>query len=468
MRSAVLGYVLPILAIIVLAMLLTVTLFRLADIQRAMRNNVNANMVWVIYQAHIESLMLGDAVQHRLIDPESTSDMALRYQMLSSRIGVLNDGPQKRALQAIGMAESIAKQAEAVLRLGDVVGTVDVGRAAFEHTRSVLDGFNALLLKASGKAMVAQWEEAGTRIDTYRNAVLTIFFLMIGIWIGSAIISIQLLLALKKTRDNEHIKQREIELQKQLENERKISELYRSFGSMVSHQFRTPLTIIDASMQRLIRAGHRMDADEVGRRAAKVRDATQRLTYLIESILQADRFMEQLEVTTRACSLSHLSQQAVAEQKILVPAREIQFLNEARGASSVECDPVLTSQILGNFLSNAIKYSKDDTAVSVRVYREAGWVCCAVRDHGRGISDKDMPHIFKRYFRAWTATDVVGTGIGLHIAAELASLQYGEVHACSEPGVGSTFILRLPSVDDRALAFESRQRKHVPARGEVE
>src|SRR5690554_2685602 len=103
-RSGVLGYVLPILAIIVLTVLLTVTLFRLADIQRAMRNNVNANMVWVIYQAHIEGLMLDDAIANRLIDPESPNDVALRYQMLASRIGVLNDGPQKRTLQAIGMA----------------------------------------------------------------------------------------------------------------------------------------------------------------------------------------------------------------------------------------------------------------------------------------------------------------------------------------------------------------------------
>ncbi len=443
-RSSVLGYALPILAIIVLAILLTVTLFRLADIQRAMRNNVNANMVWVIYQTHIESLMLGDAIQHRLIDSEPKSDITHRYQMLSSRIGLLNDGPQKRALQAIGMADLIASQAHAVLQLGDRIRVADGERTDYEHMRGTLDAFSALLLKASGKAMVAQWEEAGTRIDTYRNAVLTIFFLMIGIWVGSAVISIQLLLALKKTRDNERIRQREIELKKQLENERRISELYRSFGSMVSHQFRTPLAIIDAAMQRLIRAGDRMDAAEVRHRATRAREATQRLTHLIESILQADRFMEQLEVTMKPCSLKDLSREAVAEQKALAPAREIQLLDETDGESTVECDPVLTSQIIGNFLSNAFKYSEGDTQVSVRVYREAGWVCCAVRDHGRGISAKDMPHIFKRYFRALTATDVVGTGIGLHIATELASLQRGEIHACSEPDVGSTFVLRLP------------------------
>jgi len=442
-RSGVLGYMLPVLAIIVLAILLTVTLFRLSNIQRAMHNNANANMVWVIYQTHIESLMLGDAIQHWLIEPGDEGEIAHRYQMFQSRIGILNDGPQKRALQAMGMADALAEQAEVVLQLG---GAINIQEAApdYRKMRAALDEFSALLLTTSNKAMVAQWEEAGARIDTYRNAVLAIFFLMIGIWVSSAVISVQLLLALKRARDNERVKQREIELQKQLENERKISELYRSFGSMVSHQFRTPLAIIDAAMQRLIRVGDRVEAAEVAHRAGQAREATQRLTYLIENILRADRFMEQLEVAMAPRSLADLAQQAVAEKKELVPGRDIQFLDETTGTSMVECDPLLTSQIIGNLLSNAVKYSEDDKPVHVRVHREAGWVCCEVRDEGRGISSKDMPHVFKRYFRAWTATDVVGTGIGLHIAMELALLQYGEIQAWSEPEVGSTFVLRLP------------------------
>lgn len=442
-RSGVLGYVLPVLAIIVLMILLSVTLFRLSEIQRAMRNNVNANMVWVIYQTHIESLMLSDAIQHRLIDAEAQDDIAHRYQMFLSRIGILNDGPQKRALQAIEMAGPLARQAEVIVQLAPASAadsTFD-----YEPLRVALDAFNGLLRTASNRAMVAQWEEAGARLDTYRNAVLTIFFLMIGIWVSSAIISVQLLLALKKARDNERVKQREIELQKQLENERKISELYRSFGSMVSHQFRTPLAIIDAAMQRLIRAGDRMEADEVMHRAGQAREATQRLTNLIENILQADRFMEQLEVSMVPCSLAELAQQEVLEKKELMPARDIRFRDETTDGAMAQCDPILASQIVGNLLSNAIKYSEEDKPVHVRVHREAGWVCCEVRDEGQGISPEDMPHIFKRYFRAWAATDVVGTGIGLHIAMELALLQRGELEAWSEPGMGSTFMLRLPA-----------------------
>lgn len=443
-RSGVLVYALPVLAIVVLTILLTITLIWLAEIQRAMRNDANANMVWVIYQTHIESLKLGDAVQHRLIDPHSDTDIGHRYRMLLSRIDVLTDGPQERALQAIEMAEVVADQASLVLQWGERL-QAQAERANYEQLRGALDAFSAALQVASNKAMVAQWEEAGARIDTYRNAVLTIFFLMIGILVGSAFISIQLLLALKRTRDDEHVRQRKAELQKELENERKISELYRSFGSMVSHQFRTPLAIIDAAMQRLIRTEGRVDHTEVVRRAGQAREATLRLNSLIENILQADRFMEQLEVAVTPCSLAALARQAVAEQKAHTPAREIQLETDPEENLTVQCDPVLTTQIIGNLLSNAIKYSADDTAVSVRVYREGGANCCAVRDEGRGISPQDLPHIFKRYFRAWTATDVVGTGIGLHIASELAALQQGAIRVQSEPGAGSTFVLCLPA-----------------------
>ncbi|WP_165972632.1 sensor histidine kinase [Paracandidimonas soli] len=427
-----------------LAILLTVSLFRLADIQRAMRNNVNANMVWVIYQTHVESLMLANAVQHRLVDPGSDSDLLHRYQMLLSRISVLNDGPQKRALQAMGIAETLTIQADAVVKLAELFENGTIDAAGYAQIRQALSIFSATLQSASGKAMMAQWEEAGERIDTYRNAVLTVFFLMIGIWICGAVLSVQLLLALKKTRDNERIRQRGIELQKQLENERKISDLYRSFGSMVSHQFRTPLAIIDATMQRLIRAGDRMAMEEIRHRATKARQATQRLNQLIENILQADRFMEQLDVAMRPCRLADIARQAVAEQQAIAPRRAIHVVDETGGESTVLCDSMLTSQIIGNLLSNAIKYSEEDTAVSIRTYRQNGQIYCQVSDQGRGISAHDLTHVFKRYFRAKATTDIVGTGIGLHIAMELAVLQNGTILACSEPGVGSSFTLQLP------------------------
>lgn len=443
-RSDALGYLLPILLVLVLTVLLVVTLLRLTSVQREMRINFNANMVWVLYQAHAESLTLGDALRQQQLNPQATTDIPFRYRLLLSRIDLLDDGPQLRALQAIGADQVMAQQTAAIRDAGKLIASADLSISAMQQMEAALQAFNTLLTTVSSQAMIAQWEEFGARIDQYRNAVLIVLFLMIGILLCSSAISVRLLFALKKTKENERFRQNKIELQKELENERKISELYRSFGSMASHQFRTPLAIIDASMQRLIRAGKRMDAEEVANCALKARSATQRLTELIERILHADRFMDQLEVKSTSCSLSALALQAIAEQKVATPHRQIVFADEAQGAPAIHCDPILTHQILLNVISNAVKYSADNTTVQVRVYHDGNWVCCEVRDYGRGIRPEDIAHIFERYFRAWTTTDVVGTGLGLHIASELAAIQNGNVQVHSEPGEGSLFSIRLP------------------------
>lgn len=437
-------YLLPLIAIIVLVMLLAVTLYRLTGIQRDMRNNASANMTWVIYQTHVESLLFTNAVQQSLIAPHEDSNLTHRYQMLLSRIDILSDGPQQRALQAMGQAEPLLEQARLTRQLGPRFEQGNIDPSDYESTRQVLHTFNDLLQRASGQAMITEWEAAGARLDRYRNAMLTIFFLMIGIWICSVVISTQLMWALKKARDSEQIRLRSTELQKQLENERKISELYRSFGSMVSHQFRTPLAIIDATMQRLIRASDRMTKEEIHHRAGKARQATQRLDQLIENILQADRFMEQLEVAVQSCQLTELAHQAVSEYRTIAPDRHISIVDETEGSSTALCDPVLTVQILSNLLSNALKYSDKETDIAVHVRRQTDWLCCEVCDKGQGIAAHDLPHIFKRYFRAPDATNIMGTGIGLHIAMTLATLQNGEILVSSELGQGACFTLRLP------------------------
>jgi signal transduction histidine kinase len=277
-----------------------------------------------------------------------------------------------------------------------------------------------------------------------RNAVLAIIVIIIAILFCSLFISWQLLIALKRSRENERVKQQQLELQKQLEHERKVSELYRSFGGMVSHQFRTPLAIIDASMQRLIRAAERMTPAQVVDRAVKVKAATERLTHLIESILKADRLLEQVDMQLQRFSLADLVRQVIDEQAFLSVNRQVSFSAQSGKDLQALCDPVLVSEIIGNFLSNADKYSSADTAIAVYIYQEDRWVCCQVQDQGRGISKADLPHIFQRYFRAGSVADVAGTGIGLYVAAELAALQRGKVTVRSDENSGSIFTLCLP------------------------
>lgn len=445
-RFNVMGYLVPVLAIITLTVLLTLALLRLSEIQQDMRNNANANMLWVVSQAQTESLLLGDAVYRRFIDPQAQVDIELRYNLFLSRLNLLSEGPQARFLADAGIAPALSSHIAAAREMGPWLYTQEPDDSSVIYRlQATLQPLVALLATVSSKAMVTQWEEAGARLDMYRNAVLTIIFLMIGILVSSVFISIRLLLALKHVWENQRSKWHAAELEKELDAERKVSLLYRSFGAMVSHQFRTPLAIIDASMQRLERAGHTMTSEEVARRATKVRAATKRLTHLIESTLIADRIAQKIDVRIQKCDLFLLASEAVDHQLAVTPLRRISLDVDADQIEQAWGDPVLTEHVLFNFISNAAKYSPESSRIHVCVFQEGDWVGCTVRDEGVGIDSLALPRIFDRYFRAESSADVVGTGLGLYVAQQLAQMQHGQVRAESTRGQGSVFELRLRS-----------------------
>ncbi|MDY0205065.1 MAG: HAMP domain-containing sensor histidine kinase [Pseudomonas sp.] len=437
-------YILPLMTIVLLLVLLAVALFRLSTIQREMRYNSNANMVWVVYYTHLESLRLTDVLQKRALDVNADVDLEFRYQMLLSRLNLLHDGPQARFLDQVGLFAELKLHTERLHQIEHLLTVDPLSAEQLKTLQQRLSEFSAFMLKASGRAMTAQWEELGAGVDMNRNAVLTILFIVVAIFLCSLFVSIQFLIALQRSRQNERIKQQQVELQKQLEHERKISELYRSFGAMVSHQFRTPLAIIDASMQRLIRAAERMTPAQVVERASKVKTATERLTHLIESILRADRFLEQVDIQLQRFSLADLVKELIDRHVFLHPCRQVIFTVEDNKDLQAIFDPVLVNEIIVNLLSNADKYSPADRVITVDIYQREQWVCCQIKDQGRGIADKDLMHIFQRYYRANSVADVAGTGIGLYVAAELAELQRGQVTVSSQENIGSVFTLYMP------------------------
>lgn len=447
------GYPIPLAAIITLTILLGMALFRLAQTQEDMRSNVGTNMYWVISQGHLESLQLSNAVQRKYISPADEVDINLHYQLLLSRLRLLEDGPQARYLAAAGVTPQLRSQFADIRALEPLyLANEEISIKTLRRTQEALQAFNTTMADSAADAMARQWEESGARLDRYRNTVMTTIFLMVGILLISTFIAVKLIVTLKRARASEHSRLLAAQLEKELEAERKVSELYRNFGAMVSHQFRTPLAIIDSSMQRLVRASDRLDSAEIARRATKVRMAIQRLTQLVESTLSADRLATQTEASLQRHDLASLAEEAIAAQRSATPDRAITLTCAAPLSALVRCDPVLTSQILLNLISNAVKYSPRDSTVEVRVFAKRETVRCAVADRGQGISSRDLPHIFDRYYRAASAANIVGTGIGLHVARQLALLQHGELDVISEPGAGSTFTLILPEYSAGAAA----------------
>ncbi|MGO9935038.1 MAG: ATP-binding protein [Steroidobacteraceae bacterium] len=233
-------------------------------------------------------------------------------------------------------------------------------------------------------------------------------------------------------------------LEQGLENERQLTAQQRDFVSMTSHEFRTPLTIIDGHAQRLIKMSERLDPMDAAERGTRIRSAVQRITNIMDSLLGASRVLDG---------------QAVFHPSDLDPGALLRDACQAhrdatRGAviieefsslpASIHGDQKLLFHAFSNLISNAIKYSPPGSPTEVIARQEVGWIVVQVRDHGIGIPARDRERLFERYFRGSNATSIAGTGVGLHLVSMVVALHQGEVLVESLEGVGCRFVVRLP------------------------
>jgi len=233
-------------------------------------------------------------------------------------------------------------------------------------------------------------------------------------------------------------------LEQGLENERRLTAQQRDFVSMTSHEFRTPLTIIDGHAQRLIKMKDRSDLDDAAERGARIRSAVQRITNIMDSLLGASRVLDGRAVF-HPCDLDPgaLLRDACQAHR---DATRGAVIAEDFGAlpAAIIGDPKLLFHAFSNLISNAIKYSRPGSPTEVIARHEGDWLIVQVRDHGIGIPARDRARLFERYFRGSNATSIAGTGVGLHLVSMVVGLHQGEIAVESLEGVGSRFVVRLP------------------------
>ena len=229
-----------------------------------------------------------------------------------------------------------------------------------------------------------------------------------------------------------------------LENERRLTAQQREFVGMTSHEFRTPLTIIDGHAQRLIKTSDRLDPADAAERGASIRRAVLRITNIMDSLLGASQVLDEHAVfhphdfdpgalLREACQAHRDSTRGalILEDFASIPA-------------ALHGDPQLLFHAFSNLISNAIKYSRSGSPVEVSARRETDWLVVRVRDQGIGIPARDRDRLFERFFRGSNATGIAGTGVGLHLVAMVVGLHQGEVFVESLEGVGSRFVVKLP------------------------
>jgi len=260
-----------------------------------------------------------------------------------------------------------------------------------------------------------------------------------------------MLSAAKKQAENEtaklsaQVRKAYEDLRQALTKERELNVLQRQFISMASHEFRTPLAIIDGAAQRLERRAGKFDNSvEITKRAVKIRGAVERMTRVMESTLTAASLdIGKLSINVEPCDMAQQLSDACQRQMELAGSHKISC--DVSGLpAKIQADPGSLEQIFSNLLSNAVKYAPNAPEIDVRAYSEGDEVVLSVRDQGLGIDEEDLPRVFERFFRARTATGIAGSGIGLNLIKILIELHDGSITLESIINKGSTFTVRLP------------------------
>jgi signal transduction histidine kinase len=235
-------------------------------------------------------------------------------------------------------------------------------------------------------------------------------------------------------------------LEKQLTQEQRLALLQRNFVSMASHEFRTPLTVIDAHARRLAKLRNAVQPGEIDERAGKIRSAVLRMTHLIENLLDSSRIIDGgagLYFRPVEMDMVALLQEACQLHREMIPGVLIRERFVAATMPMV-ADPKLLFHVFSNLLSNAIKYSPGGGAIEVQAEMGAQEVSVTIADSGLGIPESDLKRLFERYHRGSNVSGIIGTGIGLTLVKMIVDQHNGRIVVDSKEGEGSRFTVQFP------------------------
>lgn len=241
------------------------------------------------------------------------------------------------------------------------------------------------------------------------------------------------------------VAQRTAQLERALEREKELSVLKSRFISMASHEFRTPLTAIQASSDLLRHYGERMNMQQKVERLDRIQGEVRNMNLLLEDVLFVGKSdAGRVEFKPEPTDLDAACQEMCLEIQATLPNERAIHFTTNRARVAVPADRKLLRHIVTNLLCNAVKYSGSDTLVSLDVNFQPERVLLTVRDHGIGIPSTDLPRLFEPFHRGANVSDIPGTGLGLAIVKRSTEAHGGSITVESEVGRGTCFTVTIP------------------------
>lgn len=236
----------------------------------------------------------------------------------------------------------------------------------------------------------------------------------------------------------------EAEIQKTLKKEQELNELKSRFVSMVSHEFKTPLSTILFSIALLEEYGHTLSELKKNNHFQRIRQAIKKMNYLLENVLSLVRSdTGEQAFNPQQINLNKFCQELVEEMQIKSPDHLLIFEHHSL-IEKAEIDEQLLWHILNNLISNAIKYSPAKSPIKIKLTSQLDQAIIIISDQGIGIPQVDQNRLFEMFHRGKNVGHISGSGLGLAIVKRSIELHHGEILLESIEGQGTTVTVKLP------------------------
>ena len=240
-------------------------------------------------------------------------------------------------------------------------------------------------------------------------------------------------------------KRAEAELLKAVAREKELGQLKSSFVSMVSHEFRTPLGIIQSSAEILSDYHEQLSRPERQEQLESIVKNTRRMAGMMEEVLVLSRLdAAKMEFKPAPLDIAAFARRVLCEVKSANEQKCVIELSVAPVSQKGWADERLLGHIFTNLLSNAVKYSHSGQPVRFSIERDQSYAVCEISDRGIGIPQEDQPGLFTSFQRGRNVGDRPGTGIGLVLVKRCVELHGGTIQIRSQIGQGTQVIVRLP------------------------
>jgi len=232
-----------------------------------------------------------------------------------------------------------------------------------------------------------------------------------------------------------------------LEKERELSKLKNRFLSMASHEFRTPLSTVQLSASLIDKYAVAYKDANITKHIVKIKSAVANLTSILNDFL----YVEQAEggnvkANCTSFDLVKLSEEIAEEMQLLAKPNQNIVFRHFGHQKMVYLDHHLLKNCIINLMTNAVKYSGENTVIEFHTeINESQYLVC-VRDNGIGIPEEEQKHLFEAFFRAHNTGSIPGTGLGLNIVARYVALMNGTIDFESALKGGTVFTLTFPIV----------------------